>query len=182
MTQCCFKLVSNIIVLFIDPPAVRFSTTTPLTVRSTAVSQLNSKNRPIKTHQSFLETVVITHFVMWSWMIVLTDSQSSSVHCWNSCNLMRQAPFTACDTDPEPFITACTNTLCKYPAVDGLKCQFFDAYARSCSLEKNITLENWGSKTGCCKISVLYDEMWRDKTIGVCCVLSKVLLSEIWVS
>ncbi|TKS66416.1 Neuronal acetylcholine receptor subunit alpha-2 [Collichthys lucidus] len=65
------------------------------------------------------------------------------------CNLMRQAPFTGCDTDPEPFITACTNTLCKYPTVDGLKCQFFDAYARSCSLEKNVTLENWGSKTGC---------------------------------
>ncbi|KAG8004497.1 Uromodulin, partial [Nibea albiflora] len=78
-----------------------------------------------------------------------SDTIDSMMNCTEHCNLMRQAPFTACSTDPEPFITACTNTLCKYPAVDGLKCQFFDAYARSCSLENNVTLENWGSKTGC---------------------------------
>ena len=72
----------------------------------------------------------------------------------NSCNLLRQAPFSACHnhTDPEPFITACTETLCNYRLVDGVDCQFMEAYAQSCSLKADITLEDWRSTTTCCKI------------------------------
>uniref|UniRef100_A0A8D3ACZ4 ZP domain-containing protein n=1 Tax=Scophthalmus maximus TaxID=52904 RepID=A0A8D3ACZ4_SCOMX len=67
------------------------------------------------------------------------------------CNLLKQAPFTACNMyiDPEPFIAACTQMLCNYPPVDGLKCQFLEAYIRSCSIHHNITVEGWKSQTGC---------------------------------
>ncbi|XP_074481182.1 alpha-tectorin-like [Sebastes fasciatus] len=81
------------------------------------------------------------------------DTVDSTINCNRStehCNLMRQAPFTACHDriDPEPYITACTNTLCKYPAVDGLNCQLLEAYAKACSL-KDVTLEDWRSTVGC---------------------------------
>ncbi|XP_040913273.1 uncharacterized protein LOC121194439 [Toxotes jaculatrix] len=74
------------------------------------------------------------------------------------CNLLREAPFTTCHnhTDPEPFIAACTNTLCSYPAVDGLsQCQFLEAYARACSLQTNTTLHGWRSTTGCSSSQVV---------------------------
>uniref|UniRef100_A0A3B4USC7 Uncharacterized LOC111218484 n=1 Tax=Seriola dumerili TaxID=41447 RepID=A0A3B4USC7_SERDU len=84
------------------------------------------------------------------------DAADSTIDCnatteW--CNLLKQAPFTACSRhiDPEPFTTACTRTLCKYPAVDGLKCQFLEAYARACTRHSNVTVEGWRSKTSCCK-------------------------------
>ncbi|XP_044043029.1 uncharacterized protein LOC122871757 [Siniperca chuatsi] len=82
------------------------------------------------------------------------DTVDSTIVCslaTEHCNLMRQAPFTACHslTDPEPYITACTNTLCKYPEVDDLKCQFLEAYAKSCNLKGSIGLEDWRSKAGC---------------------------------
>ncbi|KAG8005880.1 hypothetical protein GBF38_004897 [Nibea albiflora] len=71
--------------------------------------------------------------------------------CGDSCNLLNEAPFTACHnhTDPAPYITACTDTLCKYPAVDRLSCQFLEAYAKACRLYSNITLEDWRSNAGC---------------------------------
>ncbi|KAF3835998.1 hypothetical protein F7725_028556 [Dissostichus mawsoni] len=74
----------------------------------------------------------------------------------NSCNLLRQAPFSACHnhTDPEPFITACTETLCNYRLVDGVDCQFMEAYAQSCSLKADITLEDWSSTTTCSEVPV----------------------------
>ncbi|XP_022596536.1 uncharacterized protein LOC111218484 [Seriola dumerili] len=82
------------------------------------------------------------------------DAADSTIDCnatteW--CNLLKQAPFTACSRhiDPEPFTTACTRTLCKYPAVDGLKCQFLEAYARACTRHSNVTVEGWRSKTSC---------------------------------
>ncbi|XP_054471822.1 alpha-tectorin-like [Anoplopoma fimbria] len=82
------------------------------------------------------------------------DAADSTINCNTTtewCNLLKQAPFTACNEhiNPEPFITACTNTLCKYPAVDGLKCQFLEAYARACSLHSNITMESWRTTTSC---------------------------------
>ena len=49
---------------------------------------------------------------------------------------------------------ACKDTLCKYPAVDGLKCQFMEAYAESCRLKANVSLGDWRSKVNCCKILV----------------------------
>ena len=68
---------------------------------------------------------------------------------------MRHGDFTAChsEVDPEPYITACTNTTCKYPDKDGVDCQFFEAYAKSCSL-RNITLSGWRSDVSCRKISL----------------------------
>ncbi|XP_029987151.1 uromodulin-like [Sphaeramia orbicularis] len=69
------------------------------------------------------------------------------------CGLLKDPPFTSCHdhVDPKPYISACIATLCKYPAVDGLKCRFHDAYARACRLHINITLEGWSSKGRCRK-------------------------------
>lgn len=66
------------------------------------------------------------------------------------CHILKQEPFSACNmvVDAEPFITACTQTLCKYPAVDGSDCQFLEAYSRACSLH-NITVEGWMSQRRC---------------------------------
>uniref|UniRef100_A0A3Q2VYC1 Alpha-tectorin-like n=1 Tax=Haplochromis burtoni TaxID=8153 RepID=A0A3Q2VYC1_HAPBU len=90
-----------------------------------------------------------------------------------SCNLLKEAPFSSCNTDidPEPYITACTDTLCKYPAVDGLNCQFLKAYARACSLH-NHALDGWTSKTGCSSEAFCQDrtcsdhEFCGEKTVG----------------
>uniref|UniRef100_A0A3P8QIZ5 Sperm plasma glycoprotein 120 n=1 Tax=Astatotilapia calliptera TaxID=8154 RepID=A0A3P8QIZ5_ASTCA len=80
-----------------------------------------------------------------------------------SCNLLKEAPFSSCNTDidPEPYITACTDTLCKYPAVDGLNCQFLKAYARACSLH-NHTLDGWTSNTGCSSEAFCQDRTCSD--------------------
>nr|ABS32022.1 sperm plasma glycoprotein 120 [Melanochromis auratus] len=79
------------------------------------------------------------------------------------CNLLKEAPFSSCntDTDPEPYITACTDTLCKYPAMDGLNCQFLKAYARACSL-RNHTLDGWTSNTGCSSEAFCQDRTCSD--------------------
>ncbi|XP_033969366.1 alpha-tectorin-like [Trematomus bernacchii] len=82
------------------------------------------------------------------------DSVDSAINCNRStdhCNLMRQPPFSACHehTDPEPYISACTHTLCRYPSVDGVDCHFLEAYAKTCSLEAKVSLEDWRSTTGC---------------------------------
>ncbi|XP_059199281.1 alpha-tectorin-like [Centropristis striata] len=82
------------------------------------------------------------------------DAADRTINCNTTtkwCNLLKRSPFTACNKhiDPEPFITACTHTLCKYPAVDHLKCQFLEAYARTCSQHSNVTVESWRSKTNC---------------------------------
>ncbi|XP_035533304.1 zonadhesin-like, partial [Morone saxatilis] len=83
------------------------------------------------------------------------ETADSTINCTRTteyCNLIKQAPFTVCHnhSDPEPFVTACTNTLCQYPAVDGLnKCQFLEAYAESCRLKVYITVENWRSNANC---------------------------------
>nr|XP_037618493.1 zonadhesin-like [Sebastes umbrosus] len=82
------------------------------------------------------------------------DTVNSTIDCNRStehCNLTRQAPFAAChdSIDPEPYITACTNTLCNYPSVDGLNCQFLEAYAKACSLRGVGILEDWRSTAGC---------------------------------
>ncbi|XP_068424979.1 uncharacterized protein [Clinocottus analis] len=82
------------------------------------------------------------------------DAADSTIDCKSSterCNLLKQAPFTAGHklTDPQPFIDACIETLCKYPAVDGLKCQFMEAYAESYRLKANVDLADWRLKVNC---------------------------------
>uniref|UniRef100_A0A668VTB8 ZP domain-containing protein n=1 Tax=Oreochromis aureus TaxID=47969 RepID=A0A668VTB8_OREAU len=105
-----------------------------------------------------------------------SEPADSTINCTSvteRCNLLKEAPFSSCnsDIDPEPYITACTNTLCKYPAVDGLNCQFLKAYARACSLH-NHTLDGWTSKTGCssevfCQDRTCSDhEFCGEKTVG----------------
>ncbi|XP_010754397.1 alpha-tectorin [Larimichthys crocea] len=86
------------------------------------------------------------------------DDANSTINCNTTtewCNIMKQASFIACNKhiNPEPFITACTRTLCKYPAVDGLKCQFLEAYARACSHHSNVTVDSWRSSTSCSAVS-----------------------------
>ncbi|KAF3843529.1 hypothetical protein F7725_002378 [Dissostichus mawsoni] len=79
------------------------------------------------------------------------DSNINCNHTTDWCNLLKEAPFSACNEhiDPEPYMAACTHTLCKYPAVDGLKCQFLEAYVKACSLHSNVTVERWTTKTSC---------------------------------
>ncbi|XP_037627310.1 alpha-tectorin-like [Sebastes umbrosus] len=81
------------------------------------------------------------------------DSRINCTKMTERCNLLKEAPFTSCHShiDPEPYITACNDTLCRYPAVDGLNCQFLEAYAGACSLMSNDTLEDWRAKARCCK-------------------------------
>ncbi|KAL4008068.1 hypothetical protein ACER0C_001920 [Sarotherodon galilaeus] len=105
-----------------------------------------------------------------------SEPADSTINCTSvteRCNLLKEAPFSSCnsDIDPEPYITACTDTLCKYPAVDGLNCQFLKAYARACSLH-NHTLDGWTSKTGCSSEAFCQDrtcsdhEFCGEKTVG----------------
>ncbi|KAL4008035.1 hypothetical protein ACER0C_001887 [Sarotherodon galilaeus] len=94
------------------------------------------------------------------------DAADSTINCnkmIERCNLLKEAPFSFCNNDinPEPYITACTDTLCKYPAVDGLNCQFLKAYARACSLH-NHTLDGWTSKTSCSSAAFCQDRICSD--------------------
>ncbi|XP_051269913.1 alpha-tectorin-like [Dicentrarchus labrax] len=82
------------------------------------------------------------------------DTSNSTIDCNKTtehCNLLKEAPFNTSHSNikPDPFITACNYTLCKYPAVDGLKCQFLEAYARASSLFINDTLAGWRTNANC---------------------------------
>ncbi|XP_075886856.1 alpha-tectorin-like [Nelusetta ayraudi] len=86
------------------------------------------------------------------------DDPDSTINCnattqW--CHTLEQAPFTTCNKhiNPKSFIDACSRTLCKYPAVDGLKCQFLEAYAAACSQHSNITIEGWRASCGCSSVA-----------------------------
>ncbi|XP_062287338.1 uncharacterized protein LOC133992668 [Scomber scombrus] len=81
------------------------------------------------------------------------DAVDSTIDCkeiTKRCELLKTAPFDSCHSSikPDPYIKACTDTLCKYPAVDGLKCQFLEAYAKACSLVGK-TVKDWGTPTSC---------------------------------
>ncbi|KAM9717572.1 uncharacterized protein ACNS7B_021216 [Menidia menidia] len=82
-----------------------------------------------------------------------TEPADSTINCTavtDRCNLLMDAPFSSCheEIDPAPYITACSDTLCKYPEVDGLRCQFLGAYAKACSMN-NSALEGWWSEAEC---------------------------------
>ncbi|XP_078791952.1 alpha-tectorin-like isoform X2 [Oryzias latipes] len=66
------------------------------------------------------------------------------------CGVLSAAPFSSCNiyVDPEPYILACRNTLNKYPAVDGLRCQFLKAYAKACQ-KRQSTVQNWWTAAKC---------------------------------
>ncbi|KAM3585254.1 uncharacterized protein V6R79_012082 [Siganus canaliculatus] len=85
-----------------------------------------------------------------------SDAPDNTINCTRAterCELLKKAPFTDCHSlvDQDAFITACTNVLCKYPTLDGLNCQFLEAYAKACSL-KTVSLQKWRSKLGCSAI------------------------------
>uniref|UniRef100_A0A3B3CW71 ZP domain-containing protein n=1 Tax=Oryzias melastigma TaxID=30732 RepID=A0A3B3CW71_ORYME len=67
---------------------------------------------------------------------------SSRLSSNDRCNVLKSAPFSSCnaDVDPQPYIMACNETLSKYPDVDGLRCQFLEAYAKACSWKTNSTV------------------------------------------
>ncbi|XP_053171554.1 alpha-tectorin-like [Scomber japonicus] len=82
------------------------------------------------------------------------DDSKTGIECakmTKRCEILKEAPFDKCKSyvDPQPYITACTNTLCKYPGVDGFKCQFLEAYARVCSLYNDDVLKGWRANVEC---------------------------------
>ncbi|XP_034020962.1 uncharacterized protein LOC117505425 [Thalassophryne amazonica] len=69
------------------------------------------------------------------------DTSNITIDCTvmsERCDLLMGAPFTTCNINPEPYIQVCNYTLCRYPAVDGLKCQFMEAYARDCRIRRDV--------------------------------------------
>uniref|UniRef100_A0A3B3B6L0 ZP domain-containing protein n=1 Tax=Oryzias melastigma TaxID=30732 RepID=A0A3B3B6L0_ORYME len=75
------------------------------------------------------------------------DTGDDTIDCavvTQQCSILKSAPFSSCNlyVDPEPYIIACRSTLCKYPSVDNLRCQFLEAYAKACE-KKQVDLQNW---------------------------------------
>lgn len=84
---------------------------------------------------------------------IYTEDADVSVNCSKTtewCNVLKEQPFSACNllVNPEPFISACSGALCRYPAVDGFNCQFLEAYSRACSMH-NVNVDGWRSLTHC---------------------------------
>ncbi|XP_053190748.1 uncharacterized protein LOC128374504 [Scomber japonicus] len=103
------------------------------------------------------------------------------------CDLLKNAPFDSCHSSikPDPYIKACTDTLCKYPAVDGLKCQFLQAYVKACSLlDKKV--ENWRTSASCssdkafCQDTFCSDDEFcaEDASGGTSCLCRPSFASE----
>ncbi|XP_071378989.1 uncharacterized protein [Centroberyx affinis] len=83
-----------------------------------------------------------------------TDTPDSTIDCdamTARCNLLMQEPFTTCNMHipPGPYISACKNILCNYPAGDDLLCQLLEAYATTCSSHSSDTLDGWRATAGC---------------------------------
>uniref|UniRef100_A0A3P8TR54 ZP domain-containing protein n=1 Tax=Amphiprion percula TaxID=161767 RepID=A0A3P8TR54_AMPPE len=100
------------------------------------------------------------------------QSPDSSIDCMavaERCSLLNKPPFDICHqhSGPQPFITACSQTLCEYPALDGFNCQFLEAYARSCQLN-NVTLKTWrpGASSFCRDRTCSDHEFCGEKTLG----------------
>lgn len=69
-----------------------------------------------------------------------------------SCSLLQTDPsFAGCHgtIDPLPYATACSDTLCVYPTVDGFRCHFLKAYAEACRLSNSSLGDTWRSSTTC---------------------------------
>ncbi|XP_074479778.1 uncharacterized protein LOC141760657 [Sebastes fasciatus] len=90
--------------------------------------------------------------------VLHSGAADSTINCsmaTECCNLLKEVPFTVCHNliGPEPYIKTCIETLCRYPAVDALNCQFLEAYAGACSLNSSTyrtdALEGWRSQAGC---------------------------------
>ncbi|XP_054656204.1 uncharacterized protein LOC129194813 isoform X2 [Dunckerocampus dactyliophorus] len=82
-----------------------------------------------------------------------SDTEDSTIDCnamTKRCNLMKEAAFEFCHNhiDPEPYIQACTDTLCRYPALDGFDCHFLVSYGTAC--ESRVSRpDDWRSAVNC---------------------------------
>ncbi|KAA8577976.1 hypothetical protein FQN60_016061 [Etheostoma spectabile] len=95
--------------------------------------------------------------------VLYSDPPNNATNCniiTEHCDLLMKAPFTDCHdhVDPAPYVTACVETSCRFPTVEGLAltCQFVDAYAKVCALKTNNTLVDWRSPTQCSKTVTHY--------------------------
>ncbi|XP_028435413.1 uromodulin isoform X2 [Perca flavescens] len=111
---------------------------------------------PLNASQTFNLAAEKTFASVAGCEVLYSDTPNNMTNCnitTEHCNLLMQAPFTDCHSqvDPAPYITACAETSCKFPTEEGLalSCQFFDAYAKTCGLNPNITLGDWRSLTVC---------------------------------
>ncbi|XP_054642266.1 alpha-tectorin-like [Dunckerocampus dactyliophorus] len=82
-----------------------------------------------------------------------SEPADESINCTavtEQCQVLNNGDFTDChaDIDPKAYISACNHTLCHYPDVDGLRCEFLEAYVHACSL-KNHTLDGWRTEAKC---------------------------------
>ncbi|XP_054916843.1 uromodulin-like [Poeciliopsis prolifica] len=97
---------------------------------------------------SSISTQRLNHYSSSSCQIQYNDSIDTSINCsviTDHCNILKESPFSTCNPDvaPTPYINACSDTLCKYPSVDGVRCHFLWAYARACSLNSRASLGAW---------------------------------------
>uniref|UniRef100_A0A3B3B7F3 ZP domain-containing protein n=1 Tax=Oryzias melastigma TaxID=30732 RepID=A0A3B3B7F3_ORYME len=81
------------------------------------------------------------------------DPADNTINCSavaQQCDVLKSAPFSSCNSkvDPQPYINACNETLCKYPDVDGLRCQFIQAYAKACE-KSQVNLQSWMTEPVC---------------------------------
>ncbi|XP_017297450.2 uncharacterized protein LOC108251611, partial [Kryptolebias marmoratus] len=95
------------------------------------------------------------------------DPADNSIDCaalTARCNELRDPLLSDCnaDIDPTPYINACSETLCKYSAADGLRCQFMRAYARACSLNGHNVPNAWRIKTRCPNRAFCQDKFCTD--------------------
>ncbi|KAF3698341.1 Alpha-tectorin Precursor [Channa argus] len=86
--------------------------------------------------------------------ILYNDATDSSINCTTAtefCRRLLEDTFSSCHSfvDPMPYISACIDTLCSYPSVDGVNCEFFGAYVRACSLHGINTANDWSSVADC---------------------------------
>ncbi|KAM9710541.1 uncharacterized protein ACNS7B_024384 [Menidia menidia] len=84
------------------------------------------------------------------------EAAGDSTSCNSSaewCGRLLEAPFSFChrEVDPHPFIQACTQTQCHLPPAGGAGCPLLEAYAQTCRLLSNVSLEGWRPAAGCCK-------------------------------
>uniref|UniRef100_A0AAV2JZX2 ZP domain-containing protein n=1 Tax=Knipowitschia caucasica TaxID=637954 RepID=A0AAV2JZX2_KNICA len=77
------------------------------------------------------------------------------------CEVLKQQPFSACHlvVDPEPYISACSSSLCRYPSVDGFNCDLLEAYSRACSMHR-VQVEDWRTQTKCAETHATCQEMY----------------------
>uniref|UniRef100_A0AAV2JZY0 ZP domain-containing protein n=1 Tax=Knipowitschia caucasica TaxID=637954 RepID=A0AAV2JZY0_KNICA len=93
-----------------------------------------------------------------------TEDTDASINCNETakwCEVLKQQPFSACHlvVDPEPYISACSSSLCRYPSVDGFNCDLLEAYSRACSMHR-VQVEDWRTQTKCAETHATCQEMY----------------------